>query len=95
MSYITYQVEVYDSGLKRWFFKGKFHRTDGPAIECSDGTKYWYLNGKLHRTDGPAVEYPDGTKWWYLNGKYYTKEEHFQYVVEHHPESIRTLIWNL
>jgi hypothetical protein len=48
---------------------GKHHRTDGPAIEDSDGTKEWRLNGKRHRTDGPAVEWSNGMKVWYLNGE--------------------------
>lgn len=46
-------IEVCD-GIKythkfviRHLRNGKFHRTDGPAIEYADGTKYWYLNGKL------------------------------------------------
>ena len=43
------------------------HRTDGPAIEGTDGTKGWYLNGVRHRTDGPAVEYATGAKLWYVN----------------------------
>ena len=85
----------YSDGTKAWYLNGKHHRTDGPAVEYSDGTKQWYLKGKLHRIDGPAVEYPDGTKYWYVDGKYYTREEHFQCVAEHHPESIRKLIWNL
>ena len=44
-----------------------WHRTDGPAVEYSNGTKFWYLNGRLHRTDGPAVEWPDGTEEWFIN----------------------------
>jgi len=32
-------------GNKRWYVNGKFHRTDGPAIEYSNGSKFWYLNG--------------------------------------------------
>ena len=48
---------------------GEYHRTDGPAIERSDGSKYWYLNGKRHRTNGPAVEYNNGTKEWWINGE--------------------------
>ena len=82
-------------GEKRWFLNGKRHRTDGPAVEYPNRTKLWYLNDKLHRTDGPAYEYANGEKRWFLNGKKYTREEHFQYVAEHHPESIRRLIWNL
>ena len=64
-------------------------------VEYADGEKWWYLNGEFHRTDGPSIEYSDGIKCWHLKGKQYTKEEHFQYVAEHYPESIRKLIWNL
>ena len=53
----------------------KLHRTDGPAIEYSDGTKEWWLDGKLHRTDGPAIEYSGGIKSWYVNGKRMTEKE--------------------
>ena len=56
-------------GDKAWCLNGKYHRTDGPALEWADGSKHWYLNGKRHRTDGPACEYADGDKIWYLNGK--------------------------
>ena len=82
-------------GTKYWYLEGKCHRTNGPAIEFPNGSRYWYLNGKYHRTNGPAIEHPDGRRYWYLNGKEYTKEEYFQYVAKHHPESIRKLIWNL
>ena len=85
----------YPNGTKCWYLNGKYHRTDGPTIEYLDGEKEWLLNGKYHRTDGPAIEHPNGSKYWYVDGKYCTKEEHFQYVAEHYPESIRKLIWNL
>ncbi len=88
-------IVEYADGTKEWFLNGEYHRTDGPAIEYPNGIKWWYLNGERHRTDGPAIEYPDGRRYWYLNYKQYTKEEHFQYVAEHYPESIRKLIWNL
>jgi hypothetical protein len=56
-------------GNKRWYNEtGKYHRTDGPAIEGNNGFKEWYLSGVLHRTDGPAVEWSNGSKSWYLNG---------------------------
>ena len=67
--YKEYQVRVHDSGSKFWYFNGKFHREDGPAIECADGAKEWYLNDERHREDGPAIEYVDGTKEWWFNGK--------------------------
>ena len=31
---------------RRWHFKNKLHREDGPAVEWADGSKWWYLNGK-------------------------------------------------
>lgn len=57
----------YETG-KYWYINGKLHRTDGPAIEYSDGSKEWYINGEQHRTDGPAVECPNGYRTWYING---------------------------
>jgi hypothetical protein len=63
------------SGNKRWYLNGRPHRTDGPAVEWSDGGNDWLVNGKRHRTDGPAVEYPDSYKSWYLNGEKYTFDE--------------------
>ena len=74
MSYKTYEVRVYSSGIKHWYLNGKLHREDGPAIEYSDGEKHWYLDGKRHREDGPAIEYPDGEKHWYLDGKCYRED---------------------
>lgn len=59
-----------------WFFNGKRHRLDGPAIEHPDGAKWWYVNGGLHRLDGPAIKYSDGQKAWYIDGKLVTKEQH-------------------
>ena len=56
-------------GTKIWKNKnGQYHRTDGPAIEYTDGYKSWYVNGFLHRTDGPACESADGYKSWWVNG---------------------------
>jgi hypothetical protein len=75
MTYKIYTVHVDADGTKCWYLNGRFHREDGPAIECADGRKYWYLNGRFHREDGPAIECADGTKYWYLNGTEYTKQE--------------------
>ena len=65
---------IYNDGTKRWYFNGKLHREDGPAV-VSPYHKGWWLNDKLHRTDGPAIEMADGSKSWYLNGKQYIEEE--------------------
>jgi len=69
MSYITYEVMVYDDGGKYWHQNGHLHRTDGPAVEDADGSKYWYQNGQRHRTDGPAIEGTNGSKSWFQDGK--------------------------
>jgi hypothetical protein len=60
-------MEIDPKGTKAWYLNDKLHRTDGPAVEYSNGGKAWYLNGELHRTDGPAIERADGTKGWWLN----------------------------
>ena len=44
MSFITYEVEVYENGTKEWYLNGKLHREDGPAIEYPSGNKLWWLN---------------------------------------------------
>ena len=61
---------------------GQLHRTDGPAVEFSNGGEAWYINGKRHREDGPAVEYNYGEKSWYLNDIYYTEEEFHQELIK-------------
>jgi urate oxidase len=48
-NYIKYEVKVYTNGNKFWYLNGKWHREDGPAIECSD-YKSWYLKGE-HLTE--------------------------------------------
>jgi hypothetical protein len=54
---------------KAYYFEGKRHRTDGPAIEYANGDKAYYFEGKRHRTDGPAAEYTNGGKEYYFEGK--------------------------
>ena len=39
MTYKTYEVKVFNDGDKEWFFNGKLHREDGPAIEYFNGDK--------------------------------------------------------
>ena len=55
-------------GNKLYYFNNELHRTDGPALEYSNGHKEWFQYGKLHRTDGPAIEWAEGTKEWRQNG---------------------------
>ena len=71
MAIEKYYVTVEYDGATRWYKDSKctiLHRTDGPALEWSDG-KVWYQDGQYHRTDGPAIEYSTGYKNWYQNGK--------------------------
>ena len=71
MSFKTYTVKVFDDGSKEYWFEGKRHRTDGPAIEWANGSKQYWFEGKLHRTDGPAAEYASGSKEYYFEGKFH------------------------
>lgn len=70
-------IEITDSG-NTFYYKDRemkiLHRTDGPAIEWSDGGKSWYLNGNRHREDGPAAEYANGSKFWWLNGNLHRED---------------------
>jgi hypothetical protein len=73
-------VEIND-GSRHWYFNGRKHREDGPAIEYHNGDRYWYFYGLCHRVDGPAIESFDGHKHWYLNGELHRVDgpaiEHF------------------
>lgn len=64
------------------YVEGKFHREDGPAVECADNRlnyNEWFQNDKMHRLYGPALDYPNEKKW-YLEDKQYSAEEHFEIV---------------
>ena len=66
-----YYVEVNDDGTYWYEWPGtdrRLHRTDGPAVEYSDGRREWRQHGILHRTDGPAVENANGYCAWWQNG---------------------------
>ena len=69
---------VNNKGDKWWYFNGRLHRENGPAVEwLIGGRKSWYLNGKRHRVNGPAIE----DKWdkrWYLNGKEYSESDYWK-----------------
>ena len=68
-----YKVTIDSEGTIRWYKPNSniSHRTDGPAVEYTDGSKEWWIDGKYHRTDGPAMEWADGSKFWYIDGKYH------------------------
>jgi hypothetical protein len=63
-------MEINKWGNKFWKnSKGKYHRTDGLAVEWKNGGKEWWVEGKRHRTDGPAIEFSNGLKAWYVEGE--------------------------
>lgn len=71
-------IHIDREGTKRYYSDKAMtiqHRTDGPAIEYTDGDKVWYQNGKCHRTDGPAIECANDIKYWHLEGKQYSEQE--------------------
>ena len=55
--------------LTQYYYDGKLHREDGPAVEYATGTKEWWQHGLQHRLDGPAVELSNGDKVWWQDGK--------------------------
>jgi hypothetical protein len=65
-----------DEGNTFYYKDDKLHRTDGPAIEYTDGSKVWCINGEFHREDGPSIEWSHGTKGWYLNDVRYSEENY-------------------
>ena len=52
-----------------WYFDGRLHRKDGPALILFNKTKEWYIKGFRHKIDGPAFTTRDGYKAWYMKGK--------------------------
>jgi hypothetical protein len=62
-------------GSIEWYWKGKLHRDDGPAVSASGGYRAWYCHGKRHREDGPAIVWPDGREQWFLDGTEVTRED--------------------
>jgi len=37
----------YNSGKKEWYYKGKLHRVNGPAIVYASGLEWYYLDGNV------------------------------------------------
>lgn len=58
---------------KTWYYLGRIHRTDGPALLNADGDKIWYKWGGIHRVGGPAVTRVTGKKVWWENDKVYRR----------------------
>ena len=58
---------------KTWYYLGRIHRTDGPALLNADGDKIWYKWGGIHRVGGPAVTRGTGKKVWWENDKVYRR----------------------
>lgn len=69
-------IVEYSDGSQQWRAGGRWHRLDGPAIECPSGLKIWRIEGQLHRLGGAAIERSNGTKEWWVYGKRITEEQH-------------------
>ena len=78
---LKYRIVVDEKGTRRYYNKDdRLHRTNGPAVEYTDGTKRRLQDGQYHRIDGPAMEYPTGDNRWFINGKELTEAEFNQAV---------------
>jgi len=66
-------VEVPDFlyGNREFWFKGRRHRMDGPALIYGKDKHTWYYHGLIHRADGPAVEYPNAMKNYFADWIWY------------------------
>jgi hypothetical protein len=42
----TYTISVKENGDKFWYYKGKLHREQGPAIELNNNSTAWYFEGE-------------------------------------------------
>ena len=62
-------------GYTEWWYQGKLHNENGPAITNKHGYEAYYINGIRHRIDGPAMIKTDdrGTEYW-LYGKQISQE---------------------
>ena len=83
-AYVMYNDEN-EVTVSKWYFMGRLHREDGPAVVYKDGSCYWYYNNNLHRDAGPArcpaSEYllslpPASYHTWYRHGEPYIPSAH-------------------
>ena len=76
---MSYVVECGESSTTYRNPAGQLHRTNGPAVEYSDGGRTWYQNGILHRIEGPALENPrTGTFVFYFQGLIFMSRQQFK-----------------
>jgi len=47
---LTYEVHIYPSGSKVWFYQNKLHRLNGPAVERPSGYNSYYINNEHYST---------------------------------------------
>ena len=66
---VLYRQITCPNGDQKWYFHGKEHRVDGPAVVRANGDQFWYFQGKIHREDGPAIVKANGDQEWFLENK--------------------------
>ncbi len=92
---------------QEWWFNGKRHRVDGPAVirkglrknesrDIAYEEEEWWQNGELHRQNGPArtIKHPFGiyTRMeWWSNGRLHREEE--PAVIERRTDYLETSIY--
>jgi hypothetical protein len=54
--------------ITEYFFHGKRHRINGPAIEWDNGDYEYWVKGRHHRINGPAVKTQNREEW-KINGQ--------------------------
>jgi len=84
--WMTRTFDPYGNKVRKWFFRGMIHRTDGPAVIFTDPSgkifrQEWWIKDQIHRISAPAVIEVDADgnvyeEWW-LNNQLYRKEGPF------------------
>ena len=87
------KTNYYENGnihYKKYYFNGKLHNENGPAVidYYENGNKYYeeyYINGEFHREDGPALITIDiftgSARHYYLLNNYFLEKEDYDMVI--------------
>lgn len=66
---------TFEGGLIGFYYEGKLHCDDGPALIYPNGDKCFYKQGLPHNAEGPAVIKASGENFYYLEGQKLSFEE--------------------
>ena len=89
MTETLHKVTYYDEKMFRYTTEyrnnfGQLHRSDGPALEYSDGDYEWHSNGRLHNLNGYARSVKNAQniylEYWVYGKQYVNIEAYYEYI---------------